>query len=685
MTDQFELQLRDAFRRAELPPAPDRLRQVLIELPASRRATDRWRPGRVAARPVWRDPLRLAAVVALFAVLSGAALYGIFNWLPQVGTSPSPFPSPTAEVSPTPTASTAGSPFSGPLPEPAAMLLDHPDFDIAFQRSVGPADAPLSDDATLDEIDLGPLEFARDILLAAACLGPGELTVEVRYMNVPGAADPFVGLARPCNGEVTGITYEGSLGGDSLEIQVLAVHVPVGASWRFVIGEFRDSPPQPATFSPISGTDGWWRLWDVQLDAVDPATGMGVGIRVADDVTRLAVWVECAAADSVTLALVHDSPSSTADLNMPIACVAGEPERHELPVAAGEEISIKVMPESPIPAHLYVEANAMPVSEWGEAPALPNELADAPFMASSGSQVALGSLDAGRQTLVAVPGTGPFNRPGGAYAAIPANSFAGPSLRLYAISSGEELTTLAQHEAGTFIATTWVDALHEQVFYTVVSVSTNELEVYRVGLDGSGRTSVASVPSSGARTFATLSLDSASFVIDSCRARTCQRTIVDAATLEPRDVEFTLDAEICDSAGGTDGVVVLRVAESCEASPPEELVVMDFDGNELLRLPDPGSVYLVRTSADPVLLVRDVTDAGYAVVNIADGSSSPLGVDDPTIAPVLGVNLPPDWVLLAPFSGIGDFPIHPSLLLGNPPVLANVVTGETIEMTNLPH
>src|SRR5688572_7309366 len=133
MTDQFELQLQDAFRRADLPPAPDRLRQVLTELPASGRATDWLRPRDVTAPSAMPGALRLAAAVALFAVLSGAVLYGIFNWLPQIGTSPtpSPSPSPTTHASPTPTAITTASP-PGPLPEPAAMLRDHPGFDIAF-------------------------------------------------------------------------------------------------------------------------------------------------------------------------------------------------------------------------------------------------------------------------------------------------------------------------------------------------------------------------------------------------------------------------------------------------------------------------------------------------------------------------------------------------------------------------
>jgi hypothetical protein len=673
MNDHFELQLRRAFRHAELPLAPDRLRQVLIDLPVTQ-------PRRqVSERRLLHDGLRLAATLAVLAVVSAAVLYGIANLRTQVGPDQSPSPSPTTQVSPTPTG-TESTP-AGPLPAPAAMLLAHPDVDIAFQRSAGPADRPVSDDAALESIDLGPLEFARDVVLAAACLGPGELSVDVRYPNVPGASDPFVGLVTPCDGQVTEVGYQGSEPGNLIEFEVIGVRVPLGASWRFVIGEVQPRVSVPGTFAPIGGTDGWWRLWDAQLDAVDPSTGLGVGVRVADDVTRLAIWVECAGADSAELVVVHDTPSPTADLGLPIGCTPGEPERHELIVAAGEEVSIKVTTESVIAARLYVEANAMPVSDWGEPASLSSEIADAPFVASNLSHVAIGRLGATRQTLVDLGGVGPGNRPGDDHVALPANTIVGASLDLYSITSGERLLTLADHDAGTLLRTTWVDTLNGQVFYTL-STSSLQLELYRVALDGSGQTHLGAFPADSSPT---LALDEASFVTVSCQARSCQTTVIDTVTLASRSFEYALDLETCGSAGASDGVVVLRMAASCATTPAETIVVLDYEGNELMRAPDPGSVNLVRTNGGPVVLVRGFSADSWQVIDTSDGSSEPLVVDAPAFAPVSGIDLPPDWVLLAPFSGIGDLPIHPSLLLGEPPLLVNVVTGETIEMLNLPH
>src|SRR5687768_1704820 len=179
MTYDLERQLQRSFRRVDLPLAPDRLRQVLMDLPASGALADRSRPRDISSRRVLQQGFRLAAVLALLAVVSGAVLYGISNLLPQIGPQPSALPSPTIQASPTPATSSILPTVL--LPLPAELLSEYPDAEPALERSVGPADRQLSEDATRDEIDLGPLDFARDIVLAAACLGPGELTVEIRY------------------------------------------------------------------------------------------------------------------------------------------------------------------------------------------------------------------------------------------------------------------------------------------------------------------------------------------------------------------------------------------------------------------------------------------------------------------------------------------------------------------------
>lgn len=671
MTELLERQLRSSFVRADLPLAPDRLRQILVELPTTGVPA-------VRSRPVRQQWFQLVAALALIAGVGGAIVVGLSNLPSQGGPGPSQSPTPTPGTSPSPTGS---APATRPLPAPAGLLSNYVLAGLSFERSVGPADRPLSDDATITQLDLGPRRYARDIVLAGACLGPGELSVTIRYTTLPSVADPFVGLVTPCDGDIAAISYAGAPG-DQVEIEVISLDVSAGASWRFAIGEIPD-PMAPATFAPIDGTAGWWRLWDVAQDAVSPQTGMGVGIRVADAVTRLALWVECSGVDSVELTLVHDPPSPGEDLSVPVACVPGQPQRNEVAVSGGASVNVTVTPNDAIPVHLYVEADAMPVSEWGAPPDLPDALAQAPFMASSGTYVALGQLGVSRQTLVPVGGVGPVNRPGGEFAAIPERSAGGTALGLYSVLTGERLATVAEHEPGTFIATTWVDAAHEQVLYAVGSPS--GLEVFRVGLDGSGQARIATSPTSATASLATLAFDNTSFVADACTAQLCLRTVVDTANLETRHIEFSLDAELCASAGSTDGIVVLRVADACDATGPQHIVVTDTDGNELLRLPDPGFVSLIRTATGPALVVGDPAGSGLSVVQIGDGSSAPLAVNDATLMPVQGVQLPPDWVLLAPFQGIGDFPIHPSLLLGDPPMLVNVISGETIEMTNLPH
>ena len=671
MTDLLERQLRSSFVRADLPLAPDRLRQILVDLPASGLPA-------VRARPVRQQWFQLAAALALIAGVGGAIVFGLSNLPTQGGPGPSQSATPTPAASPSPTGSI---PTTRPLPAPAGLLSGYVLAGLSFERSVGPADQPISSDATITQVDLGPLRYARDIVLAGACLGSGELAVTIRYTTLPSVADPFVGLVTPCDGGIAAISYAGAPG-DQVEIEVISLDVPAGASWRFAIGEIPD-PLAPATFAPFDGTAGWWRLWDVEQDAVSPQTGMGVGVRVADPVTRLALWVECSGADSVELTLVHEPPSPGDDFSAPVACVPGQPQRNEVAVSGGESVSITVTPDDAIPVHLYVEADAMPVSEWGEPPDLPDALAQAPFMASSGTYVALGQLGASRQTLVPVGGAGPVNRPGGDFAAIPEPSSSGTRLGLYSVSTGQRLATLAEHGPGTFIATTWVDAEHEQVVYAVASPLGTQ--VMRVGLDGTNRKLIATAPVSATSSLATLALDDSILVADACSATGCQRTLVDLATLEVRQANFILDGEVCGAAGSTDGVVVLRVAAACDATGPQHIVVTDIDGNELLRLPDPGFVTLMRTATGPALLVGDPAGSGLSVVQVGDGSSAPLAVSNTTLMPVQGVQLPPDWVLLAGFPGIGDFPVHPSLLLGSPPILVNVISGETIEMSNLPH
>src|SRR5688572_9255652 len=106
MTDLLERQLRSSFVRADLPLAPDRLRQILVDLPASDVPA-------VRARPVRQQWFQLAAALALIAGVGGAIAFGLSNLPTQGGPGPSQSPTPTPAASPSPTGS---GPTTRPLP-----------------------------------------------------------------------------------------------------------------------------------------------------------------------------------------------------------------------------------------------------------------------------------------------------------------------------------------------------------------------------------------------------------------------------------------------------------------------------------------------------------------------------------------------------------------------------------------
>ena len=83
MTELLERQLRASFKSADLPFAPDRLRQVLADLPAIRVADAR-------PRSVGLPWIQVAAALALIAVIGGALAFGL-----GIGPGPSPTASPT--------------------------------------------------------------------------------------------------------------------------------------------------------------------------------------------------------------------------------------------------------------------------------------------------------------------------------------------------------------------------------------------------------------------------------------------------------------------------------------------------------------------------------------------------------------------------------------------------------------
>ena len=108
----------------------------------------------------------VAAAFVLFAVV-GAGLYFGGIWLSGIGPGQSPQPSPS------PTSSASRSPDPSPramLPSLADLLDEYPEASVEYERSVGPADGPVSGDSAIEETALGPLEFEEAVVIAAGLL-----------------------------------------------------------------------------------------------------------------------------------------------------------------------------------------------------------------------------------------------------------------------------------------------------------------------------------------------------------------------------------------------------------------------------------------------------------------------------------------------------------------------------------
>jgi hypothetical protein len=677
MTDDFERRLRASFQRADLPLAPDDLRAFLIAVPRLERA-------RPTTAPMV-DFLRMAAVFAAVAVVLGAMWVGYTSWLPALDPSPSPTPSPVISPSPSASPQPTPEPTAGTitLPGAADLLREHPTATLRLERGVGPADRPRSDDATEEDVELQQLTLTGDLLLAAACLGPGELTLEVRMPGL-GGGDPFPALVSLCDGEPSVIRYQGFEG--AWEIQLVAVHVARGTSWRLAVGELPAADGPAPSFEPIAGRPGWWPLWDGgEAFLVQPAPGTGVGPIIPDDVTTLGIYVQCSG-DVATVSVTREEPGDVEPIETEIECSTGEPAYVEVAVVAGEKLNIWIKPTEPAFVRWVTEVDAMPVSTYGSPPELPADIAGVEFVHSNGTYVALGTLGGERQVLVPRRGVGPDNLADGGRAAVGVNGQQGARLELYDVSTGELLSVIAEHPAGQFIRQTWVDAEREQVFYTVFSQPAERLEVHRVAFDGTGQQLVINAGGTQERGGAGLVGDA--FMFDACRPDlTCRRRLIDTATLEVTTYSFELDAEMCDVVGATDSHVVWRTGYSCQAFGVDNLLVMSFDSTDQRLMTDVGAGSLVNTSAGWSMLYSQAPQSDeYDLLDIETGASRSLGAMPAGFVRIRNVGLPQDWILLAPWYGLGDFPrSHMLLPVGQPPILLNVLSGEVIELVNLPH
>jgi hypothetical protein len=163
--------------------------------------------------------LLVAAAVA--ALAGGAAIVGS-----QLLREPDPPPPPDSTVT---------------LPTPADMLGGYADATLILDESVGPADAPVdplssaAPDASPAPIAVGRVRLTGPFVISAACLGSGQIRVEIRTASID---VPYTQAVGPCDGTTTVSEYLAAPIDPASDGDVVSVIVDPGASWRVAVGEF---------------------------------------------------------------------------------------------------------------------------------------------------------------------------------------------------------------------------------------------------------------------------------------------------------------------------------------------------------------------------------------------------------------------------------------------------------------
>ena len=625
-----------------------------------------WPLGRPRPLMRGRSAMALAAAAALVVAVLAGSLLGQRG--PDVATTPSP---------------------STSVPDTTGLLAGYPEATVRLSKSVGSADVPVSAESKVERIEVGHLDLQGPFVVGIACRGAGKLRFEVSS----GGAEPFMNLPVTCDGAPFHEEYLSAPQGSSAPGvarptnvpanagQEVAVSVAAGASWRVAIGEYPADLTARPEFPPVQTTSGWNQF--LVVDPPQVGRGLGAAVDVPENATRLGVFVQCTRPANVSVSAGTSSGAVTCP-------TTGAGQRVELAVTGGSTLDVTASADELTWLRLVIETDGELGRTYPAAPPLPAGISEVAYAAGNDQFLALGTLGSSRQTIVPMPWARPGLAAGDLVAVGWAPSGTQPTrLELWSISEGRALRTLAEVSLPSLIFESWVDGTHRQVFYSVFDAAAQKVEYRRVAVDGSGDQVVASVPMSHASTGrgAALALDDSVFVADACAASLdCVRDIVDAATLERRTVQLPT-GETCALLGVIDGLVVESTARSCNEETYRTTAI-PLDGGERRTLADgriEGTV--VASSAGARIVYWEGVGEGqvFRILDIASGAvddidSSAWGVQESWLM-VERIRLPGDWVLLS--AGLGDFP-GPKTFRGVPRLI-NVVTGEQIELVNLPN
>lgn len=657
----------DADRRFE-----DRLRAALAEeaasLPFTLTVGDLER--RLAERPRRFGPwtVRVWIAAAALVLLAAAGAAGIATLLLQDQPEP---PAPT-------------------LPTSEALLAEVPETTLLLDgRRL--ADDATSSPAPDDRYVVGRITPAERFVVVAACLGVESVTVEVGDLESLGT---YLSTPVRCGDRVEVAQGSEPSTGETLDVTVIA---PSAASWAVTVGEYPTSLTEPPLLSAVETTPGWSVLVGMdEATLAEPGQGTGLGITVPPSATRVATWFTCVGERPATATL--GSASVVVD------CPSGATERLEVPADRSARMDARITSEARMWARLVAEIDTGIEIVYDEPPPLPADVAATTWAATGTRYLTIGTLGSNEPRLleVAVPGLvdAGTHRAGVARGDIVplavVDGKGGGRIDLVSVSGASVVRTVLRTDA--FVQDVWLAATHEIVVYVVGTGGTIQFRSVRI--DGTDDRALVDIPVDDPADplFSLapgLARDDSVYVIETCRAAGCERSIVDLATGEIRTIDTTADP-VCSMIGVIDGLVIGRQRAGCERddTAPVSVVASPLEGgpSRTLEAATDADGVVVPTRAGPRLVVARTDDASLdqTIVAIDPTTGEATTILEragdqaaPSFVTPMAVHLPEGYVLLA--ASLGDEPASRGFFVRTVPILLNLDTGERIDLPNLPH
>jgi hypothetical protein len=559
------------------------------------------------------------------------------------------------------------------------LLFDYPETRTVLERNGGPTDAD-------ERVELGTLSGSKAFVVGAACDGGRPMVVEAYAAGVtlgepiegepPPTLEPDRSLTVPCDGRAAHVNVGAGHGALPATEYDLVLVVAAGTTWRVAAGAYVDFDVAPA-FPAIETTEGWYPLLDSDAMLVTGHPGPGIGVQVPERATTIGIFVQCSGS-AVTV---------TSEVGPPMVVPCDDSSithRIELP-AEGLAFSVLAGSDRISWVRLASEADGEIGGERPSAPALPAGVADTAYADGDGQFAAFGTLGSSDQTLVQLPGSR-VGIAAGDHVAIAVRDGDRGRLELWSISRGERLATLAELPSADGVFRSWVDNTHRQVIYGYLAADYSA-EFHRVSFDGTGDHVIAETPAIVVLAQSELAVDDSTFIVDWCVPLACSRAIHDMTT--GTTTEVALVDRTCHLLGIADGQVVASVGESCDDGLGDAVTVSALDASSRRELLDRGaSGTVVATTTGPLVVVQQLEAPGttLSAVPLAGGDVRELARFEDAASSthtLSSVRLPgSDWILLA--GPLADTPTNQSTGR-NVPILLNVLSGEQIELANLPH